>query len=255
MNNAYTHPASMYLLFWMAGMALVISTYIWLYNIWKNPHQSHQSLKEHLLQDQITNLFAVCGLSIIIGAYDTIKFGTAYNITAEIMLLSAGSFGVMAFGKNKRIEKLTLHIFKTIKLGTFCTLGWTITLAIGYAIYQVISISDIFVQQDKIMIATMITGASWCAPIIILHKKLTCNKTTNLSTTNKNIKNKKLHNFLWPVLLAYFILLIPMITQEIANSREWRKMTNKKPIKTAYNTIMKTTHEKEIFDLYKLENN
>lgn len=75
--------------------------------------------------------------------------------------------------------------------------------------------------NDCLTITFMVTGASWCAPVFILYRKIMSSDELSPALTGQ-----KFYRFLWPVLLAYYTLLVPLLCQQIANNEKWRKMTN-----------------------------
>jgi hypothetical protein len=223
----YQVPSSMYILFWMAGMAFVVSATRWMYNASRSPTPKQPNFVTYIWKDQILNLFFVCIASICIGILNLINSEPAAPLYAEIFILGLGSITAFALTPKQKILALFQFYARTISFGILCLIGWGITIATAFALQYLLKIIVLMSQDDYFFITFMITGGLWCAPPLILYRKI-----LHTDDLRANLNGKSFHKFLWPMLFAYLFLLIPLLAQEVANSEEWRRMTNPKPIKS-----------------------
>ncbi|MGH1455949.1 MAG: hypothetical protein ACRBDI_04140 [Alphaproteobacteria bacterium] len=224
----YQAPASMYVLFWMAGMAFVVSATRWLIHIIKSPNSPRAEFKTHIWSDQILNIFFVCVLSIVIGFYDHHYYGLPINIMGECSLLALGTIGIFIASKTNAMHAVSQFYIRFLSFGLLCLIGWSITAAAAYLFHYGLKATTIMSHDDYLLVSFMMTGILWCAPILILYKKI-----IRHNDLRQHLNGSGFNKFLWPILLAYLTLLLPLMMQEIANSENWRKMTNKKPLRAA----------------------
>ncbi len=224
----YQAPASMYVLFWMAGIAFAVSTIRWLIHARYAPTPPTTEFKPHIWRDQILNIFFVCVLSVIIGIYDHYHYNLPINIIGECVTLILGTALVAFLSKTDTIKAIAQFYKRFLSFGILCLTGWGITAAIAYSLYYALQATIPMSNDNRLIASFMITGILWCTAPILIYQKIMKN-----SELRPRLSGYKAHNFLWPILLTYLALLFPLMMQEIANSENWRKMTNKKPLRSA----------------------
>lgn len=223
----YQAPSSMYIFFWMAGIAFVVSATRWLFVASRTPNIQQTNFVTHIWKDQIFNLFFVCIFSITLGILNYIFSEPTPPIYGEVFILTLGTATAFTLSPEQRIRGTLCFYIRTITFGILCLIGWGITVATAFGIQYLLKIVILMSHNDYFLITFMVTGGLWCAPPMLLYKKILYSEELR-----PNLKGNAFHKFLWPLLFAYLSLLIPLLVQEIANSEKWRRMTNVKPIRS-----------------------
>ncbi len=208
-------------------MTFVVSATRWLWHASKTPNTAQTNFSTHIWKDQILNLFFVCIISIGLGILDYTLSNPTAPLYGEIFILSAGTITALVLNKTSRVSAvLKLHI-RIISFGILCFIGWGITIGIAYSTQHILKTIMVMSHSDIFLITFLLTGALWCAPPMLLYRKI-----LHTEELRPNLKGQSFHKFLWPLLFAYLSLLIPLLVQDIANSEKWRRMTNIKPIRS-----------------------
>jgi len=219
-------PTLLYLLCAMSAMAFLMSAYLWQ---WRALYSKNElDFKPSIYRGQVYSLLGVMVLSIILGSYDYFFFVRELHIGAEaLILVSALAYAYIKAGVGKRFGVVLGSIIKVSAFGFSCILGWLITLAIGVTLIYLFGILGIPLAGNIDPNIVFITGLLWNVPILLLYIKLLKNPDKT-----EVVKFSGFHKFLWPVLMAYIVLLFPLLIQEISVSEKWREMKNEKPLRT-----------------------
>ena len=223
----YQAPSSMYVFFWMAGMAFIVSSICWLHHAIKHPKSKITDFNAHIWKGQIQNLLFISTVSILFGIYNYVTSALPPAMYGETIILGAGTIAAYALNKGSGIKSVLTFYMRIILFGILCLIGWLLTIGLAFIVYYALKTITIMSHYDYFLITFMITGGAWGAPIAILYLKII--KSSELRPA---LKGLAMHKFMWPILLAYLSLLTPLVFQETANSENWRRMTNKKPIRT-----------------------
>lgn len=180
-------------------------------------------LKQIIRQFQLYSLVSVAIFSFLNGFFDSIFYKNTNNLSIEILLILGFFLPDLIIKKRQnffyKIKMLPLYFSALI--GFIC-----INIAFGWALSQTVQTfyASFLNQGDGVIFATLIIGGGWNLPIILYYKKLSAEQK----------KLTKLHSAMTPVLLAYILLLTPLMVQSIANSPKWDEIKHApKPIKKA----------------------
>ncbi len=225
-NETYQIPALLSLICVMSAMAFILSTYYWFWNIIKSPNKTHMNFSRTIWHGQIHSFIFVMILSILIGLYDFYISAKPLQISGEITILTVSLIISHIFQKTKTIK----HIKAVMILGVSCIISWVITVIFGFSLggllYYLFYTGSHTLDFDIGFIPILVIGLLWNLPIAIMFLHILKN-----DGLRPHLKDLGLHKFLWPVMLAYLVLLSPLIIQDMVNSKNWQKMENSKPIR------------------------
>ena len=229
----YQVPTLLSLICFMSAMAFITSAYYWLWRVLKNSKTTKTSFALSIWHGQFLSFLFVMMISIFVGTYDFYVGSHPMNINGELIILGlALAFSYLRARQRNSIFLIWRDILKVILFGSICILGWLVTIIFGWSIGSIIYysfyISGKSINFDLGFLPILITGLLWNAPIIWIFLKIS--KNQNLCDKSNNLK---IHNFLWPVIAAYLMLLTPLMIQEMANSEKWQEIQNAKPIRRA----------------------
>ncbi len=220
-------PTLLYILCAMSAMAFLVSAYLWL---WRGLYGKNElEFNPSIYRGQIYSLLNVMVLSIAFGSYDYFFFKRELHISAEVVvLLSALAYAYINIKsiEGRRFRAVLGLIVKVFSFGLFCVLGWVITVIIGMALMYLFDILNVPLVGNIDPNIVFITGLLWNVPILIFYIKLLKNPDKK-----EVVRLSAFHKFLWPVLMAYIILLFPLLIQQISTSETWQQMKNEKPVK------------------------
>ncbi len=218
-----TLPTLLYLLCAMSSMAFLVSSYAWLWKTSKNPQLPQPDFKSSIHRGQLYAFFGVMVLSIIIGSYDFFVNAQEIHIGGEIFILTAAL--IYAYVKSEGDHKITYlsrTVLKVMFFGLLCVFGWCTTIILGYVLARLLGGAG-GVDPNVVFL----TGLSWNIPIAILYTRI-----VKKSGDDSIYRASAFHKFLWPVLMAYTVLLVPLLVQQISVSEEWKQMKNEKPVRS-----------------------
>jgi len=233
MQENFQMPPLFFILCAMSAMAFVVSSYIWLWRVYRGEKPKRDFISSVWMAQFPAFLFSAV-VSLCVGLYDYIYAGIRPSIFGECLILCA-MFALLFFIPvasvdtfGKRIRFVLSRLFHVLSFGFLCLIGWGVTVGVGFFLSMVLRIIFVMNIDDFQVMAFFVTGLMWIAPIVLLYREI-LKSPDRLPFLDKF----GIRNYLWPMLAAYFILLVPFLIQNIANSKEWHEMKNKKPIKTA----------------------
>lgn len=128
----------------------------------------------------------------------SIALGQSFDIAGELVVLVIA----LVFGYR--------HIQETLIFGGLCALGWFVTISVGWAL---------FLLSGDVMVSAFIAGLLWLVPVFGLYRLRPA--------------EGRVYHYLWPVLLAYLVLLAPLMIQHNVNSEAWQLRKYEKPLRRA----------------------
>lgn len=128
----------------------------------------------------------------------SIALGQSFDIIGEVLVLGVALF----FGYK--------YIQETLIFGGLCFIGWIITAFVGTVLF--------FLSGD-LTFAVFVAGLLWLAPVFVFYRRMPA--------------DKKVYNFLWPVMCAYLVLLLPLMIQKNINTDEWKERQYARPLRKA----------------------
>lgn len=218
-----TLPTLLYLLCAMSSMAFLVSSYAWLWKTSKNPQLPQPDFKSSVHKGQLYAFFTVMVLSIFIGGYDHFFNDREIHIGGEVFILMAALiYAYVKSDGDHKVSHVSRTAFRVMRFGLFCIFGWCVTIILGYVLTRLLGGAG-GVDPNVVFL----TGLSWNIPIAILYTKI-----VKKSDGDSAYRASAFHKFLWPVLMAYTVLLVPLLVQQISVSEEWKQMKNEKPVRS-----------------------
>ena len=230
MIDIYHTPPLLMIFCAMSAMTFIVAALGWVVIAGITKDSSDvKSLGFFIWYAQILNLTVIMAFSAFVTVYDSLSGYGDITVIGEVLVLALILCAYIIYG-HKTKTSIFKGIWKRIKnsalLVLFCLGAWGVTLAFGWSLGALLYIvTGPNPSQDLGILAPFITGMMWNAPILIFY--LYFKKQEKVSS---HLENVKLHNVLWPVLLAYLVLILPLFIQHVANSDHWREMQASKPL-------------------------
>lgn len=128
----------------------------------------------------------------------SIALGQSFDILGEAIVLGVALF----FGYR--------YTRDTLIFGGLCLVGWVVTIVSGFVL---------FTFTGDLTFAVFFAGLLWLSPIFVFYRR--------------KCAEKKVYNYMWPVLMAYLILLLPLLVQKNINTDEWKERQYARPLRKA----------------------
>ena len=226
-SDMYHTPTLLYLICAMSAMSFVVCAYRWLWQICKRKDgASAGRFETSIWRGQMFSFLFVMILSIAIGLYDSYVYGSPIQIYGEFLIL--GVFFALSFavGKSNRLHRVLSVAREVSFLGGLCLVAWAATIGSGLLIAEILKLVSVIERANFNVVVIFMAGALWNVPILWGYHRV-----LRHSETRSALQGRGFHKFLWPVLLAYVVVLIPLMMQDISNSEKWHEMQNAKPVR------------------------
>lgn len=220
----YLVPPLLFLICAMSAMAFVISSYRWMWCILRAPDSVDVEFGDSVMNGQKQALICAMFLSIGVGFYDFFVSQMPLRLVGEIGLLVIS--GILIFNKVKTVRGVLGALKHALIFGALCLFGWGATLAVGVILSFVLKLIPTVTSAEYDVLVVFITGLLLNVPILFLGYKILGD-----SKAQPRLKGKSPHTFLWPIMFAYLVLLVPLMIQDTANSEEWHEMKRAKKIR------------------------
>lgn len=227
--DTYQVPALVYIFCVMSAMAFVVSGTLWMWRAYKSGDVPKQSYTDAVFEGQQDSFFCVIVLSLLVGFYDHFFAGEPLKIFGEITVLILACAYLFYKVRSQKLSVSNIwggSLQRVLAFAGLCFAGWGATIAFGFVIWSVLSVVSVMNATDMVTVVVFLTAGAWVCPIIMLGYKI-----LKKNEARPALKGKSPHTFLWPVLLAYLILLVPLMVQQTANSDDWKMYRNAKRIK------------------------
>jgi hypothetical protein len=223
-----TLPTLLYLLCAMSAMAFLVSSYKWLWRVATHHVGEAVPFDQELKIGQFYTFLAVMMLSIVIGAYNHILYQTDLDVFGECAVLASVILYAYYKADADKKAKAAIGVMRgAVTYFLFCALGWLLTFALGVSLTHLFNLFGLMGPMALNPQVVFITGLLWNAPIIFLYFI-----TIRDAEKKQRLHGYAFHKFLFPVFLAYTVLLVPLLIQQISVSKEWQQMKYEKPVRT-----------------------
>lgn len=204
--------AFLYILCAMSAMAFVLSPSLWLFKHIKKPGTNTMTFSHALWLGQTKAFIFTLMASIFISVWDGVFGGHEIKIFGEVLIFVVMSYAY--FRQNQNSPNFISTYFKYIRdivvFGVLCILGWAISLAIGFTMFFSLNLIFLINTTDLQIVSIMIPGLMWNAPIVMMYYHILQD-----ADLRPALKGKPLYMYLWPILIAYFVLLVPLAADKI----------------------------------------
>ncbi|GJL86216.1 MAG: hypothetical protein DHS20C02_19910 [Micavibrio sp.] len=120
------------------------------------------------------------------------------------------------------LKDLPFELLKTVGVTFACLIGWAVSLALGWSVFEVVG----KLPGNVDGIAVVVIGLLWNAPLLLLYLGIQAKSKTGEVFLPEGLKFYKL---LWPVLAAYILLVLPEFIELVANAPKIRDMMQAGP--------------------------
>ncbi|MGH1404817.1 MAG: hypothetical protein ACRBDL_11295 [Alphaproteobacteria bacterium] len=228
-EDAYQIPALFYILCVMSSMAFVVCSTEWFVRALRSDSGTEISFSLHIWRGQGKSFLFVLIISLLVGLYDYVFADRPIFIAGEVSILLCTYLYLLMRRKVDGAVQIWSFTKSYVSLGFLCLFGWGATVVFGFVLMQVLQTISAVNNTDFFIVVIFLTGLLWNAPVLMLYQKVLKD-----SVLRPVLKGQGFHKFLWPVLLAYTVLLIPLMLQQKVNSEEWKEMLRAKPMRQTF---------------------
>ncbi|MDH5722786.1 MAG: hypothetical protein OEY94_05645 [Alphaproteobacteria bacterium] len=210
----------------MSAMTFIIAAIGWIFSAGFEEGEG-KSLRFTIWKAQLLNFVAIMIFSVFVTMHDSMFYQVDANIIGEIVAMTVILIG-FAFHCIRNKKNIFVGLWKSFKSMVMVVLmslgGWGFSIVFYWSI-GILLVSGLGTHRvDELMIVPpFVTGLVWNVPIIWAYFYY---KNKN---TDAELASKKLHNLLWPVLLAYIVMIIPLFIQHVTQSESWQEWQHSKP--------------------------
>ncbi len=220
-------PALFVLFFVMAAMALVIAPIFWIYKSCSAHPPAHDPQRE-VIVFQLRNLAGMLFLSLLANLWRAAS-GDAGPLDflpeAALLGLIVWRFLVHTRGQGDApARQVRREALRTALLFVMCVAGWAVTFAAGFSIYLISLAFQPGDGQSAATAAGFLTGGLWIGTVAAAFFYF----KARAPDPAEAMKGYKVHDLLWPVMLAFVALLAPLVVQDFGNSKDFQEMMHSK---------------------------
>lgn len=220
-------PALFVAFFVMAAMALVIAPISWIYKSCSAHPPAHDPQRE-VIVFQLRNLAGMLFLSLAVNLWRAATGAAGpmdFLPEAALLGLMIWRFLVHTRGQEGRPQSRLWRESARIALQFgLCVIGWVVTFAAGFSIYLVSLAVQPGDGQAAATAAGFLTGLLWIGTVAAAFFYF----KARAPDPAEAMKGYKVHDLLWPVMLAFVALLAPLIVQDFGNSKDFQEMMHSK---------------------------
>lgn len=220
-------PALFVTFFVMAAMALVIAPIAWIYKSCSSNPPAYDPGREVFIF-QFRNLAGMAFLSLILNIFRFIDGapGGVLQFLPEGLLLAFMGWRFLVSSREHEgapDRKILREAGRIARQFGLCLIGWTLTFAAGFTVYTIV----ITFGGDgglAAMSAGFLTGGLWIVSVawaFFFFKKRAPDPATAM-------EGYRFYDLLWPVMMAFVALLVPLMIQDFANSKDFQEMMHSK---------------------------
>ena len=212
----------------LAAMTMVVAPIVWIRRCYSSAPPAHD-LGHEVLILQLRTLAVVLVLSFLINLW---RLGAGspnvngLSLLPEVLMLAFMAWRYVRLTREQGGEasqRLRAEAWRVLQQFGLCLTGWAATFGLGAGVYQLFFLAT---QSDEISVtaAGFAAGIFWIVAVILAYFL----KRPPAERLPEHIRRVKSYDLLWPVMLAYMLLLAPMTMQEIANSEKFHEMMHSK---------------------------
>lgn len=224
-------PSLFVIFFLMAAMALVIAPLSWIYKSCSVDPPAHDPAREVAIF-QFRNLAGLTAFSFVVNLVLFLKGvpGGFFTILPEVFLLGFMKWRFLVCTRGQGglpSERLFREVRRIVRQFALCLIGWIVTIAAGAGAYLLLLALGKEVSEAA-MGAGFALGGLWIGAVVLAFyyfKKRAPNPAAVM-------EGYRFYDLLWPVMLAFVALLVPLMIHDFANSKDFHEMMHsKRPIR------------------------
>lgn len=212
----------------LAAMTMVVAPIVWIRRCYSSAPPAHD-LGHEVLILQLRTLAVVLVLSFFINLWRLGAGSPKVNglsLLPELLMLAFLAWRYVRLTREQggaASQRLRAEARRVLRLFVLCLTGWAATFGVGAGVYWFFFLAT---KSDEISVtaAGFAAGIFWIVAVVLAYFL----KRPPEEQLSEIVRRKKAHDLLWPVMLAYVLLLAPMLMQDIGNSEKFREMMHSK---------------------------
>jgi hypothetical protein len=228
-TEVYQTPPLLFLFFWMGAMGMVVSTLRW---VWMMRNES-AAARTMWFQAGLMQVYIFIGCTLFSLVY-TIYYmlqngiGGGSTVVPELVVLAGVSY---FFSRHLRrnglpvLKGLALELVHVVVWCVVCMIGWALVVGTWYGVRYIIYMLSRN-EIDTVVLGIFVTGFLVNAPVLVMHTYF--RKKNEQAVTLKGLRP---HLLVVPTVVAYLMLMAPLIIQEAMNSPDLKMQKYEKPLR------------------------
>ncbi len=212
----------------LAAMTMVVAPILWIRRCYSEAPPAHDLGREVLIR-QFRTLAIVLVLSFLINLWRLAEGAPKASVTGlllEVLLLAFMGWRFLVHTKGSGLPKgrrLRAEARRVLRQFGLCLAGWAATFGVGALVYQGFLLVT---KNDEVSVtaAGFAAGIFWVVVVTVAYYL----KRPPVERLPEQMRRVKSYDLLWPIMLAYILLLAPMTMQEIGNSEKFHEMMHSK---------------------------
>jgi hypothetical protein len=212
----------------LAAMTMVVAPIVWIRKCYSEAPPAHDLGREVLIR-QFRTLAIVLVLSFLINLWRLAEGSPKASVTGllpELLLLAFMGWRYLTHTKGTGLPKgqrLGAEARRVLRQFGLCLAGWAATFGVGAGVYWAFLLVT---KNDEVSVtaAGFAAGIFWIVAVTVAYFF----KRPPVDRLPEQMRRVKSYDLLWPVMLAYILLLAPMTMQEIGNSEKFHEMMHSK---------------------------
>lgn len=207
---------------------MVVAPIVWIRKCYSEVPPTHDLGREVLVM-QFRTLAIVLVLSFLINLWRLVEGAPKASVNGllpELLLLAFMAWRFLVHTKGTGLPKalrLRAEARRVLRQFLFCLAGWAATFGVGVLVYQGFLLVT---KNDEVSVtaAGFAAGIFWVVAVTVAYYL----KRPPVERLPEQMRRVKSYDLLWPIMLAYILLLAPMTMQEIGNSEKFHEMMHSK---------------------------
>lgn len=226
----YTLPTLIYLMCVMSSMSFIVSGNVFLFRVLQGREDNIDGLGRTVLIGQVLSFLSVALFSFCISFYDFLVNGGALSVYGELLILSVGLVVCALKASDKgSFFGIVCGLKSFFYFLCMCFAGWVMTIGVGISVSRILEF--IYVHfglfPGRIVFVFFISGFLWNVPTLVIYRMI-----RKRYGEGDVLQDVRFHRVLWPVLMAYMVLLFPLMIERNVNSPEWKERQHARPLRS-----------------------
>lgn len=199
------------------GVAVFFAPHTWVLSFLRSKQNSEIMLGQHTFSMAMSVFFTVALFSVI-----RVRYGGegSYALEAFVLFALYGGAHIQAYFQGIEQKKIPVRIAsawfsRNLKVMLFSLAGF-IVIQVFVLLFAFVNMQSGQILLNPVREATFVSGVFWIGLLFLMFER----------ASRKGVipEGVKFHNVLWPLVVGLFLMMLPLLVQEIATSEKFREM-------------------------------
>lgn len=210
----------------MMAIGFVATACRWLWLLGQGEDRVPADFTSYVWREQFRLVVGVSAVSLVFNSYLFERGNADFPLVEAGFLIMSGAFFMVQAKRNcgDVLRRFYIEVLEITFLLLMCVLGWVFTFFVGWCLAGFLSFSGVVLAQDARMVGAVAVLLGWAACVFVFYYAV-----PKAQRSSEVVGHRKIHDFLWPLMFAYLMLLLPLQIQHVAVSKEWQDIKHAKP--------------------------